>query len=273
MRGRPRAESWSDLWLAALGAAWGARLKRGAALAREGLAVDLQVRAGGAEAQVREPGGPAYRPQLAVRPLAAREWAAGAAALLWAPEVAAALDAGELPPAVAPVLAGVEAPLLPAVADLAVDCPCPERAPCRHVAALVYLLAEALAVDPWLLLLLRGRARPAFYDLLATTRAALVPDLPPEAGPPGPGNFWELAAPLDDFHCALVAPTPPAPLLRQLGPPPFWAPPAAFAAILEPLYAAVSAAVLRLVQGEADDPLDGANVQGGTRTDRPGMGP
>ncbi|HUS14912.1 MAG TPA: hypothetical protein VM536_07810, partial [Chloroflexia bacterium] len=50
----------------------------------------------------------------------------------------------------------------------------------------------------------------------------------------------------------IAAPGHPAPILRQLGPPPFWTPPAAFAGHLEPVYAAVTAALLRLAHGEEE---------------------
>ncbi|HEX6606083.1 MAG TPA: hypothetical protein VF276_04135, partial [Chloroflexia bacterium] len=126
---------------------------------------------------------------------------------------------------------------------------------------------EHLERDPWLLALLRGRSRAALMDALAEARARLVPDEPaspvpePELLPPPepvlpppppapPANFWEAGAGLADFYVEIAAPPQPAPLLQQLGPPSFWTPPAAFAAQLEPAYAAVTAAVLRLVYGD-----------------------
>jgi hypothetical protein len=51
----------------------------------------------------------------------------------------------------------------------------------------------------------------------------------------------------------IAAPATPAPLLRQLGPPPFWTPPGAFAGHLEPVYRNVTARILRLALGDADE--------------------
>ena len=273
---KPAKASWGVLWLAALAAAgWGARLKRGVAYTREGQIGGLQVQPGQAAARIGGANGTALQPRLAVRPLSAREWATAAEALLAAPDLVAALDAGDLPPAAAGVLAEAGVALLPGGGDVDSDCGCTERQPCRHVAALCYLLAEHLERDPWLLPLLRGRSRAALMIALAEARARLVPDEPPASkeaplpapelpAPPAPAppspppaSVWEAGAGLAEFSVEIAAPPQPAPLLRQLGPPPFWTPPAAFAAQLEPAYAAVTAAVLRLVYGD-----DGADAPG-----------
>ena len=296
--GRTGAETtWSARWLDALAAAgWGARLKRGAAFTREGLAGGLRVRAGQTEAAVQDPAHGDYRPRLAVRPLGAGEWDAIFAALLADPAAWAALDAGAFPAGIEDTLAGAGLSLLPGPDDLAADCACGERAPCRHVAALCYLLAEALDADPWRLPALRGRDRAALLVALAAARAALVPEAAdtPEsaarapaaeaaaaplahdgataaaeaepgpvapdatlaAAPPAPPpDFWTPGPGLAAVHADLRAPPQPAPLLRQLGPPPFWTPAAAFAQHLDPVYQAVTDAVLRLAlgEGEADE--------------------
>ena len=50
------------------------------------------------------------------------------------------------------------------------DCSCPDWAvPCKHVAAVCYLLAEAFDEDPFAILAWRGRERE---DLLANLHAA-----------------------------------------------------------------------------------------------------
>ncbi|HMA33834.1 MAG TPA: hypothetical protein VKY74_05075, partial [Chloroflexia bacterium] len=199
--------------------------------------------------------------------------------LLTTPALASALAAGDWPPAVLPALTAAGLALLPGADDLAADCACGARPPCRHVAALCYLFAEALESDPWLLPLLRGRDRAALAQTLAAARARLVPeestppppeepaplpaarqgpvppDSPPRAGPEGEQaapTFWDVGGALEGFYAEIAAPAQAAPLLRQLGPPPFWTPAAAFLGHLEPVYQAVTAAVLRLALGEED---------------------
>src|SRR4051794_26184158 len=92
--------SWGEQWLAALAApGWGARWKRGAAAVREDQVADLHVRPGQIEAGVPDPDGMRWHPRLAVRPLSAPEWAVLAAAIWHDPALAAAVDAGDWPPA------------------------------------------------------------------------------------------------------------------------------------------------------------------------------
>ena len=67
-------------------------------------------------------------------------------------------------------LAGCGLSLFPKAGDLATTCSCPDHAnPCKHVAAVHYVLAQAFDDDPFLLPTLRGRDQHA---LLAALRAA-----------------------------------------------------------------------------------------------------
>ena len=75
--------------------------------------------------------------------------------------------------------------------DLATDCSCPDWAnPCKHVAAVFYLLAESFDEDPFRIFAWRGRTR---HELLASLRgregAALSGAV--VAGGPGTGG-WSL---------------------------------------------------------------------------------
>lgn len=74
------------------------------------------------------------------------------------PELPARLVAGELPADVARELEAEEIALVPrGAADLTHDCSCHDwPGPCTHVAALAYVLVEAVDEDPTALLTLRG---------------------------------------------------------------------------------------------------------------------
>jgi hypothetical protein len=72
------------------------------------------------------------------------------------------------------------------------DCTCPDATvPCKHLAAVCYLLAERFDADPFALLALRGRDRETVLDALRArrTRAAAAPPVPvdPVAFYRGPG--------------------------------------------------------------------------------------
>ena len=75
-----------------------------------------------------------------------------------AAHVAALLD-GELDPGIVADAESADIKLLPGAGDLRWDCSCPDWAePCKHAAALVYLVANELDRDPFVLFLLRGIA-------------------------------------------------------------------------------------------------------------------
>jgi hypothetical protein len=84
-----------------------------------------------------------------------------------AAHTAALLDGDLLPEVVADAAsAGVE--LLPGAGEVGPRCSCPDWAnPCKHAAAVVYLMADVLDTDPFALLLLRGRTRD---EVLAALR-------------------------------------------------------------------------------------------------------
>ena len=70
---------------------------------------------------------------------------------------AAALLDGELDPGVVDEAAAVGVDLLPDRASCRPRCSCPDWAdPCKHSAAVCYLVADALDADPFALFLLRG---------------------------------------------------------------------------------------------------------------------
>jgi hypothetical protein len=86
--------------------------------------------------------------------------------------MAALLD-GEMPPEVAEALATAKIDLLPVAGELQPRCSCPDWAdPCKHSAAVCYLVADTLDADPFLLFLMRGRDRDSLLAGLRAKRAA-----------------------------------------------------------------------------------------------------
>jgi uncharacterized Zn finger protein len=114
---------------------------------------------------------------------------------------AARLLAGELPHEIEDVFAQAGVALFPERGShLTTSCTCPDWAtPCKHAAAVCYLMAEAFDDDPFLLLAFRGREREALLDELRDRRGVAVDD----GGPAGtasasPGEPLTRAAPLVD---------------------------------------------------------------------------
>jgi uncharacterized Zn finger protein len=78
-----------------------------------------------------------------------------------------------MPHEIEDVFARVGLSLFPASArDLALDCTCPDQAvPCKHLAAVCYVLAERFDIDPFAMLALRGRDRETLLADLRARRA------------------------------------------------------------------------------------------------------
>jgi uncharacterized Zn finger protein len=101
----------------------------------------------------------------------------------------AALVDAELPPRV-----GSDVDLLPGPGELHTTCSCPDRAePCKHSAAVCYLIADALDTDPFALMLLRGRTKGEVLDALRDRRQ---PDRPVPPGMLAREAFRRTLAPL-----------------------------------------------------------------------------
>lgn len=145
------------------------RLARGRTYARQDRVTSLSVESGRVLASVRGSRRLNYRTRVDVRTYGDDEWARVVAVIAGRAGHTAALLDGELEPGIVDDAreAGVE--LLPSRNDLRPHCSCPDDAvPCKHAAAVCYLVAEALDDDPFTLFALRGRTKA---DLLAELRA------------------------------------------------------------------------------------------------------
>lgn len=267
---------WGQRWIAALealGAAYANRLPRGRTYARRGSVHDLTVAPGQVTARVAGSRPRPYRVSLGLPVFTDDGWQQAIAALAGQLRHAAALLDGQLPPDVDEVFGGVGLSLFPRPGELSTRCSCPDAAnPCKHVAAVHYVLAQTFDADPFLLPALRGRDRAT---LLAALRAARTGAEPVKAGPgDDPAADVALsalsAAGLFDARADLAAialhphPAPdPTAGLRRLGPPP-----ATDAAAEEVLADAVRRAAERAWQfataSDNEDPLLAALRAAGT---------
>ena len=144
------------------------RLPRGRTYARGGAVGELEVLPGEVTAPVQGSRRTPYRVRVRVRHFSEEEWAVVMDALAAQVGHAAALLEGELLPEVAEDVRAVGLDLLPGAGEVQPRCSCPDWAdPCKHAAAVCYLVADELDRDPFLLFQLRGRARD---ELLASLR-------------------------------------------------------------------------------------------------------
>lgn len=148
------------------------RLPRGRTYARQDRVWDMVVNPGVVTALVQGSRHQPYRVTIRVRSFTDEEWERVLDAVVARAAHAAALLDGELDPGIVDDAqkAGVE--LFPTAGELIPRCSCPDWAdPCKHSAAVCYLMADRVDVDPFDLLLLRGRERGEILDGLRELRA------------------------------------------------------------------------------------------------------
>lgn len=217
---------WAKRWIEVLeGFDLGGRLTRGRSYARSGQVLSVDVSKGAIRAKVQGSRPRPYQIEIKLTPLAAADWKRVAGAISVQAKYASKLLAGEMPGEIEAVFDSAKAPLFPQRHDdLKTDCSCPDWSnPCKHIAAVYYLLAEEFDRDPFLIFRLRGIERDEFFGLLADQGAPRETHQPaPEPLPHDRSAFWpELEIPAD-LVALSTADTDIAALPRRLGQFPFW---------------------------------------------------
>jgi uncharacterized Zn finger protein len=135
--------------------------------------------------------------------------------------------------------------------DLRTACSCPDWSnPCKHIAAVYYLLGEEFDRDPFLIFRLRGLDRGELVTLL--DRAGLTAPVPPvfpagdanatpEPLPTGLAEFWQGNDLPEGWLGEVDVPPVTAALLGRLGQFPFWRGRRPLIEALVPLYRDASA--------------------------------
>jgi uncharacterized Zn finger protein len=162
---------WSQRFITELEAVGlGSRLQRGKRYARTGQVLSMDVAPGQVTASVQGSRTKPYRVFIEIRVLSAVEWDAAEAVMASRASFLAKLLAGDMPDEIEEAFAEASGTLFPASADgFESACSCPDwENPCKHVAAVYFLLAEAFDRDPFLIFAWRGRDKD---ELLAGLRA------------------------------------------------------------------------------------------------------
>ena len=231
------------------------RLARGRSYARAGQVLDFALAQGKVTARVQGSRVRPYQVRIGVLPLTAAQWRRVQDRLASQALFRAKLLAGEMPHEIEEVFAECGTPLFPrSAADLDMHCSCPDwGVPCKHLAAVCYVLAEEFDRDPFALLAWRGQGRDELLAALRQVRPS-VPGPGPEAAaavplPEAAAEFW--SAPLSParLRALATAPAPAAPdlVLRMFPPPPVRVRGQDLAQLLAPAYRALA----------ADDPRPG----------------
>ncbi len=272
-RGGRFGESWwARRWIAVLeGFDIGARLQRGRSYARRGQVLSITIAKGSVAAKVQGSRPTPYHVQIKVAALARSDWKRVVEILGAKPLFAAKLLAGEMPQDIEEAFVAANLSLFPGRSeDLETECSCPDWSnPCKHIAAVYYLLGEEFHRDPFLIFRLRGMERDELLSLIGG-RAAREPrgkhskatpapiesaDASPPPGVPLPTEasaFWgkESPAPAANPFGEVRIPPAPAALVRRLGSFPFWRGEEPFLPAMERIYREAAVIGLDVFLGE-----------------------
>jgi uncharacterized Zn finger protein len=262
-RGQFGQSWWAKRWITVLESFnIGARLGRGRSYARKGQVLNIDIDEGEVTAKVQGSLPKPYDVTIQVKSLAEKEWAKVIEALSGQAIYTAKLLAGEMPQDIEHVFKEVKLSLFPEkLDDLATECSCPDWSnPCKHIAAVYYLIGEEFDRDPFLLFRLRGLNREDLLCRLsgpegkrkvqAKSSDKGVRQRPSEPLPNDPEAFWQPGRLPDDLCGAVSVPRIAAALPKRLGNFPFWRGSEHFLETMDGIYRAAAAAGLEVFLGE-----------------------
>ena len=260
-RGNFGQKWWAKQWISALESFHDSkRLGRGRRYARMGQVISIEISKGKVVADVQGTRTVPYHVEIQVDTLSQEAWRQVAEILSSKAIYVAKLLAGEMPSDIDEIFSQSNHHLLPnSHTQLKTDCTCPDWSnPCKHVAAVYYLIGEEFDRDPFLIFKLRGIDRKELIDLLEryeelplieeedTHQNTQVNPLTSENKP-----FWQGNSDNDQFYIGEYSiPSKTGVLLKTLGKFPFWRGEENLQDILDEIYSKTSEAASHLLLEE-----------------------
>ncbi|HWG91976.1 MAG TPA: SWIM zinc finger family protein, partial [Candidatus Thermoplasmatota archaeon] len=274
---------WSRKWVSTLEImGYSGRLERGLAYARQGQVLGFHVIPGIVAARVQGSRPKPYEVAMRFRIPGDEEWERVYAAMSERAAFQASLLAGEMPREIEEAFRRARVRLFPEAntGDMEMLCSCPDEVkPCKHIAAVHYILAQEFDRDPFLLFLLRGRTKDQVAAALRERRATVATAVAPQDGdlaegdasealeapiPTDPASYWRAGNELLSAHVRIEAPGRPNAIPHRLGKPAFWPDAVDYEAWTRQVYSAVTRrAVAMALREEAEAEGEGLPVPGG----------
>ncbi|NTV65182.1 MAG: hypothetical protein HGA65_16860 [Oscillochloris sp.] len=262
---------WAKRWIEVLeGFGYGTRLTRGRNYARNGAVLNIDFAPGRVSARVQGSQRTPYKVSLAIAPLSDAQWEQATDAMAEQAIFAAKLLAGEMPHEIEEAFAAAKVALFPTRSgDLITNCSCPDYAnPCKHIAAVYFLLGERFDEDPFLIFELRGRSKGQIIAALRGRRAEATAPVSVPVAPVDPvpalasqlNAFDEPSQELLDIVPHIVAPEVELAIIRRYG-----SPPADSELALRNIYRAISRAAIERIFREEESTAETkgpANAEG-----------
>lgn len=230
-RGEPEVAWWLHAFVDLLECSGlESRLERGRDYVHGGQVTELEVEPGIVLAKVQGTRYEPYRVRIRTTMLSEHQWRRVERALAAEALTLAQLIAGRLPPEIEEIFLACKLRLFPVSWDeLKPNCTCADlENPCKHIAAVYYLLAEHFEAAPLEILSWRGRPPDELFANLRTRRrprrvkAGPRPgrDEPVPPSPPTAASFWRNGPELAKLCISPLAGPAPDALVRRLGPAP-----------------------------------------------------
>ena len=227
---------WSKRWISVLQSFnMGARLTRGRSYARKGQVISIDIQPGVVEAEVQGTRRRPYSVTIELKVLSGKQWEKVTGVMSSRAIFAAKLLSGEMPQNIEEAFEEAKISLFPSrKSDLETECSCPDWAnPCKHIAAVYYLLAERFDEDPFLLFQLRGMTKDEIIKDLRKKREAIrersARETAPDEVPVSDRTiskkriietFWDAGEELGSLSVTIAPPVEDGALLKRYGPPP-----------------------------------------------------
>jgi len=240
----------------------GARLGRGKSYARKGQVISIDVQKGIVKAKVQGTRRTPYDITIELKPISDKDWKKAIDAMAGRAVFAARLLSGEMPQDIEEAFSDAKVSLFPEEKDLKTNCTCPDWSnPCKHIAAVYYLLAERFDEDPFLIFKLRGRTKDEIIEALRERRASgALEEAMAGASAPTPGqapaskgirplekaldSFWKGGSEVCSFEVRPRKPEVENAVLKRLGDSPFAVGRSNLAELLSKAYLIASKAAL-----------------------------
>jgi uncharacterized Zn finger protein len=166
---------WARWWITVLESFnIGVRLGRGRSYARSGQIVAVSIESGLITARVQGSRSSPYKVTITLKPLSDKEWNGVTKVMADKAIYAAKLLAGEMPQDIEEVFKSAQVSLFPErLNDMKTECSCPDSSnPCKHIAAVYYIVGEEFDRDPFLIFRLRGMQREKLMDSIRRYRGS-----------------------------------------------------------------------------------------------------
>jgi uncharacterized Zn finger protein len=167
---------WGRAWIEALERIDSNRLARGKSYANTGKVLSLSVQAGRVTAKIKGSFYDSYQVRIELTPFTKPEIVRLQALVAQKSSVSIELGLGILPAALLDLLQKENLILLPSRwKDMKSSCSCPDSSnPCKHLAAVYYVLANEIDQDPFLLFNLKGVETAKLVGLSAANSQTLA---------------------------------------------------------------------------------------------------